>query len=450
MKRPCTFLLRSFMLALCALGSSRLAAGDDTAPDKPFDYEAAAKKSPKPSDYWPGVKKDLIPLDWKIIHDEIITSDTDPTLKLRKITAHFWSMNVGGAKWGHPCVVFMPADASVNDTPARKGKAVIFGSPPLEQYDMAIAKYGEPIAARTKYPTMVLSNPGVTDDGRLIESCIGELSQIAAKATGKPYYNMNMQCALCYIKAIDALEVLLKNKNVHVIIGGHSKRGRGAFVAAALDRRVASAIQMGNEGVPRIDRPNPSMTYHYFKDSIKVPILYIGATNEDGYAAFNATFMREHMWPPATVEINPNYVHSNGSEIQFMDFMMWTAHVFDGRPITEIVEFGHRREGHNSVFTAKLEGKAKVQVVKAWYVYSDNPAWRDLMWYHAYMHKVGDHYEAVLPGKIPDAYFIEVGDIAQGYPGYVSTTMQKLTDAPLEGRVSRGSRPRLWEPPPKE
>ena len=66
------------------------------------------------------------------------------------------------------------------------------------------------------------------------------------------------------------------------------------------------------------------------------------------------------------------------------------------------------------------------------------------MWYHLLMHRVGDYYEAVLWGKIPDAFMIEVGDIAMGFPGYVSSTPRKLTDAPLKERRSRGSRPRLW------
>jgi hypothetical protein len=84
--------------------------------------------------------------------------------------------------------------------------------------------------------------------------------------------------------------------------------------------------------------------------------------------------------------------------------------------------------------------------VRTWYTYCDDPAWRDLMWYHLLMRKVGDHYEAALHGKIPDAFMIEVGDTAMGYPGYVSSTPQKLTDAPLVERRSRGSLPRLWEP----
>ncbi len=68
------------------------------------------------------------------------------------------------------------------------------------------------------------------------------------------------------------------------------------------------------------------------------------------------------------------------------------------------------------------------------------------MWYHLLMHKTDDHYEATLYGKIPDAFMIEVGDIAQGIPGYVSSVPHKLTDAPVVERRSRGSLPRLWEP----
>jgi hypothetical protein len=79
-------------------------------------------------------------------------------------------------------------------------------------------------------------------------------------------------------------------------------------------------------------------------------------------------------------------------------------------------------------------------------VYSDDSAWRDLMWDHLLMTRRGDQYEAVLGGKIPDAWMVEVGDISRGIPGYVSSLPRKLTDAPVIERRSRGSRPRLWEP----
>jgi hypothetical protein len=147
-----------------------------------------------------------------------------------------------------------------------------------------------------------------------------------------------------------------------------------------------------------------------------------------------------------TIEMIPNYCHSNFSEIQFMDFMMWVAHAFDGRPLSRISEIGHQRQQGRTIFRARVESEAKVQMVRTWYVYTDDPAWRDLMWYHLLMHKVGNHYEAVLSGKMPDAFMIEVGDIAMGFPGYVSSTPRKLTDAPVIERISRGSRPRLWEP----
>ena len=41
---------------------------------------------------------------------------------------------------------------------------------------------------------------------------------------------------------------------------------------------------------------------------------------------------------------------------------------------------------------------------------------------------------------------IEVGDMALGFPGYVSSLPQKLTDAPVVERVSRGAYPKLWSP----
>jgi hypothetical protein len=129
-----------------------------------------------------------------------------------------------------------------------------------------------------------------------------------------------------------------------------------------------------------------------------------------------------------------------------MDFAMWVSHVFDGRPVSRISEVSHERQEGRSIFRAKVESDAKIQTVKAWFVYSDDPAWRDLMWYHLLMHRVGDHYEVPLYGKIADAFMIEVGDIANGLPGYVSSTPQKLTDAPVVERKSRGSLPRLWEP----
>ncbi len=161
---------------------------------------------------------------------------------------------------------------------------------------------------------------------------------------------------------------------------------------------------------------------------------------------FNVNVMQERLERPMTIEVIPNYCHSNFSEIQYMDFLMWGAHVFDGRPVTRIRDVAHERREGRTVFRARIESEAKVQIVRAWYVYTDDEAWRALMWYHLVMREVDDHYETSLPGKVPDAFMIEVGDIAQGVPGYVSSLPQKLTDAPVVQRRSRGSRPRLWEP----
>ena len=425
---------------------SSVHAQDDPAAE-PFDFVTASRDVPKPREIWPLVKRHTVPLEFKVLSDEVVTSDTDPSKKLRKVTAHFYSQELAGKKWGHPCVIFLPEDNRVNLSPERKGKVVIVGSPPRDYFPVHVDKYGEPIAARTGYPTMVLSNPGVYPDGSDIERDIRILNRLR-KETGKDYYNMNCQLAVVYVQAMNAFQEFLRLDDLKAVVGGHSKRGRSATVAAAIDPRVASVIVMGNEGVYATDRIQWHLSFHhaFFQDQVGVPVFYLGATNEDGYRMFNVTLMQERLKRPMTVEMIPNYCHSNFSEIQYMDFLMWVSHIHDGRPITRISDVTHERQEGRSVFRAKIESRAKIQIVRAWYVYSDDPAWRDLMWYHLLMRKAGDHYEAILGGKVPDAFMVEVGDIANGIPGYVSSLPQKLTDAPVIERRSRGSRPRLWEP----
>lgn len=87
--------------------------------EKPFNFEEASRDVPKPRELLPLVQRDMIPMNLKVLSDEIVTSDTDPSKRLRKITAHFDSLELEGKKWGHPCVVFTPADNSINQTPQR-------------------------------------------------------------------------------------------------------------------------------------------------------------------------------------------------------------------------------------------------------------------------------------------------------------------------------------------
>ena len=391
--------------------------------------------------------KHAVALDFTVQSDEIVTSDTDPSLKLRKVTAHFYSQELDGKKWGHPCVILLPADPNRNRTPEREGKVVIIGSPAESYFPIHVAKYGEPIAARTGYPTMVLSNPGVYPDGSRIEGDMKVLTKLRLE-TGQNYFSMNCQLAVVYVKAMDAFQQFLGLDTLKAVVGGHSKRGRSATVAAAVDSRVVSPIIMGNEGVYSTESVQWHLSFHhaFFQEQVNVPVFYLGATNEDGYKMFNVNILQERLRRPMTIELIPNYCHSNFSEIQFMDFLMWVSHIHDGRPISQITDVRHERENNRSIFRAKVASDAKVQMVRAWYVYSDNDAWRDLMWYHLIMSKKGDEYETTLYGKLPDAFMIEVGDIALGIPGYVTSLPQKLTDAPVVERVSRGSRPRLWEP----
>ncbi|HAK95699.1 MAG TPA: hypothetical protein DCM87_12050 [Planctomycetes bacterium] len=413
------------------------------------DFSEAAKTIPKPREIWAILREEhVIPREFAVKSDEIVAADTDPSLKLRKVRAHFWSQRIGGKKWGHPCVILLPADSSRNMAPPRRGRVVIFGGGTGAVMEHEVANYGEPIAARTGYPTMVLANPGEYEDGAPIENDIQILGRLK-KETGKGYYNMNCQLAVVYIQAMNAFQEFLGLPAVSAVLGGHSKRGRSAPVAAAMDGRVASAVIMGNEGVYTPDQRTPNLSFYYpfFQEQVAVPVFYLGVTNEGGYKMFNVALMEKQLRTPLTVEMIPNYVHSTYHPVQYMDFLMWVAHTFDGRPLSRIAGVTHERRDNRTFFRARVAGGAKVKTVSLWIAYSDNPAWRDVMWYQYLMWDRGDCYETSIHGKVPDAFMIEVSDIAQGISGYVSTVPYKLTDAPVVERdPEHGYLPRFWKP----
>lgn len=74
-----------------------------------FDFEKASKGVPKPREVWPHVAKDRVAREFQVLADEIVTSDTDPRKKLRRVRARFRSIRLGDRTWTHPCVMFLPA-----------------------------------------------------------------------------------------------------------------------------------------------------------------------------------------------------------------------------------------------------------------------------------------------------------------------------------------------------
>ncbi|MBN1489266.1 MAG: hypothetical protein JXA69_05055 [Phycisphaerae bacterium] len=399
-----------------------------------LEFKKANSHVPTPKKVWPEVIKDLVPADLKILSDEIIPSDTDPTKKLRRIKLHFKSLKFEGKAWEHPSVIFMPADNSINMTPERKGKVVIVASPGWLAMDSHIAMFGEPIATRTGYPTMVVTFAGIHTLKNRIEGVDIDCLTRQRLKTGKNYYNMNCQLAVSYTRAMDVFQKVLGLARVSAVIGGHSKCGRSATVAAAFDDRVASPIIMGNEGVFSLDKPQWHLSFHhaFFQDEVKVPVFYIGATDEGGYKRFNVNLLQERLKRPMTVEMIPNYRHHNYHDKQFTDFMMWVTHIFDGRPISKITDVSYERKNHRNYYRARIEGDAKVKMVLVWYVYTDNPQWTGNVWYDWLMLKQKNgYYETSVPGAKPDAYMIEVTDMAQGFKGYVTSLPQRISDAPI-------------------
>jgi len=439
---------RTFFFSAAGLGFAALGMGLSGIPAR----IGQAGTSPNIRQIWERCQETLLPFSYKVLSDQVVVSDTDPAKKLRRMEVRFASQTVGQweRRMTHTAVVHLPADPSVLSDPARKGKVVViaqaFGD------DSIIDNYGEPIAALAGYPTMVLPIPGEYD-GHDGESPWVYFLRAQIADTKDPIDAQYFRFAIPYITAIDVFAAILKEPDIRAVIGGHSKRAPAAFNAAAMDpKRVAGVVYMGMEstfaGYPgQVSQPISPVESQAF---VECPVLYLGATNEDGYEMFNITRLQSKMVRPWTVEVIPNYRHATSSEVQILDWRMWISHIFEGRPLTRISDLKFEENAEGTIFRARVDSPNKIIQTKVWYVYNDDPPyWRDLMWVPVYLQKTGDLYEAFLPGKLPDAWLVEVKDLARGGVGYISSTPQDITHKETKERVSRGWRSRNWEPKPR-
>ena len=428
-----------------------------------------ASEIPKPRDLWLQFKKNQPPLEFTIGKNEIIISDTYPKLQLRRIEVKFYSQEIDGKKWGHPCVIFLPADPKINSTPDRLGKVVIVGQRSWDGLatgpwrESFLGNYGEPIAAQTGYPTMICPVPGEYDGTNGQEISIGFLNNLS-KETQDPIDHNYFRLAVSYLCALDVMaDILEVEKNeIRAVIGGHSKRATAAFTAAAADPdRIVGVVYMGNESTwgSTQELPFKSISPAFTQDFVKAKVLYLGATNEDGYRMYNLNAIQDIMQGAWTIEYIPNYRHASMSEKHFLNWRMWVAHVFDNRPLTKIndlsyteVEDGFQWAGRSvpagTLFKARIQSPNKIIQAKIWYVYNDDePFWRDLVWYPEFMVQHDDGYSyGYVKGKLPDAWLVEIKDTAAGFAGYLSSLPQDITGLKTATKKSNGSRSRNWTP----
>ena len=60
------------------------------------------------------------------------------------------------------------------------------------------------------------------------------------------------------------------------------------------------------------------------------------------------------------------------------------------------------------------------------------------------------YYYGYVKGKLPDAWLVEIKDTAAGFPAYLSSLPQDITDLKTETKKSNGSRSRYWTPKKKK
>jgi len=445
----------SFLLLSIVLFSLPLASPKETLPER------------TPSEIWKNFQKTLEPLTFTITRDEIVSSETDPKKKLRRLDFAFSSQDVpvdrkisGKKQWRmaklwHEGVIFIPQDRARTRDRSQSGKIVIVGSLVGPYRQSFISNYGDPIATLTGYPTMVLPNPGETKDrsGQMYnQRMLMDFRKKEKSITDHSHFRW----AVPYLRALDVMaEVLeIEKRHVRAVIGGHSKRATGAFTAAAIDPdRIAGVVFMGNESLHPKDASSAwwEVSPYYTQDFVRCPTFYLGATNESGYAMFDINKIQDEMKTPWTLEIIPNYRHASESEKQYLGWRMWVAHVFDGRPLSRIGDLQCEETKEGTRFRARLKTANTIIMAQVWYVYCDDvPYWRDLVWYPTLLYKKkGNLFEGYLPGKTPDAWLVEVHDTAQGFRGYLSSLPQDITHKPVSRRAGLGF-PRLWERKPPD
>ena len=287
---------------------------------------APATTGPTPSEMWRAFQTANPFSGYVVERDEVVLSDTVPGLKIRRVEVKFYSQEIQGRRWGHPAVVFIPAGRKGSTASARRGEVVIVGQRSWDGLatgpwrDAYLGNYGEPIAARTGRPTMVCPVPGEYDGSGGREISIGFLDELRRKTLDPSDHNY-FRLAVPYLRALDVMAGLLKvaPETIRAVIGGHSKRATSAYTAAAADPdRIAGVVYMGNESTWesltesawRMVSPAVSRAW------VKARVLYIGASNEDGYRMFAINRIQELMGGAWTTAIVPNYRHSSMSEHQ--------------------------------------------------------------------------------------------------------------------------------------
>ena len=413
---------------------------------------AAEQSAPHVRDIYTEFMQDQPPLEFTLESDRIVTSEEDPRVKLRRVEGRFISQMVFGKPLTHHLVMLIPTDKRLIEAPERRGKVVIVGSIRRNFHESFLVNYGYPIATRLGYPTMILPNPGSTPDNPGREWSIRNLwaEGVPRHVTNNYYFRL----AIPYLRAMDVFADTLgiPRDRIKAVIGGHSKRAPSAYTAAAIrPDNVAGVVYMGMEGRwgPKLGTLNEPVSPVRNQQFVKAKCIYLGATNEDGYTMFNVTHNQKMLEKPWIVSMVPNYRHAAESPQQFIIWRMFVSHVFDDRPVAVISDLGHEETDKGILFRARIDHPNRIVQVRAWYAYCDDvPLWRDIVWYPVLMLPVKGQenlYQGYEQGKTPDAWMVEVEDIANGVHGYVTSCPQNITGKPAEERTSRGSRSRHWD-----
>jgi len=396
------------------------------------------------------------PVEITDVHDEIIQSSYGGGKRLRKITFSFTSQVPDIPGWEDDWAstinyVFLP----LNTPAAQNVGAIIEGSYAQEFGESQLA---ERACAELDIPVLIIDRSWDWGHGSELMSKYDSL----AVEKRDPEYLFYTFSTAHYLRSIDALITVIDSltnwqvsyTDFKVVFTGHSKFGHTCHNAAAADpNRVVGFMANGSSiidtGASRLlgsiqgaqgTKPEAFVHYlavmmRYYIESLKiesqmnsdVQALITQGTDDDkdrssGYTPkYIQLTADKQVAVPHAIGCLPNAPHTTQTPLHSTYWIMWLAHCFLERPITQIDSVFHYSNGSNIIVEAKITSDATIHKVFVWATDQsdlDTSSWNGFSSYP--MSLSGGVYKGEIPGN-SNTYFIEVKDEANGVRGLIAS-----------------------------
>lgn len=458
-------LLRAAMIVFASIAAPVVAAGDDVWLEL-FSHEA---------------NEDPAGLAITLGPPSEATTLTEPGRRYQVRRVEFTSFQWAGESWRHGGWLMVPKNVPDAMTDVGVVVARMQPGPEPDRYADAALALGATVLLIDQ------GNPGtrygIADEGNLMGYGMARYLE-----TGDARWHGYAWLGRAIVRGVTVLTETTGGRVRRAMVTGCSKRGAASYIAAAADRRVVGAYPTctmpGNaEEVLLLKAARWGSDYQpEDSESTNAPafvstrrqLLALAQMQEAGLAmlhdpgAFperyagkrilNAKGTNDPLFPPFADRVSvrglpetvrilnvPNTAHTSETPWHFEGWRMWVAHVFSGRPLTE-VRAAHSVDGDALRIHATVATENVVRGVRVWWASDELGAFLDPDWQSVEMGpgQTGE-YVVDIPVRTDGftLYFVEVRDDAPGsVPGVVTSLIQEFAGerpAPGAGSARRFS-----------